>query len=80
MKKYSVVLWKTVLLVSSKVFSLSTPTFSLSTPALWKTVRLHGKKLQNTINGILNGLQYDRDHFNINMYLDCVEQVWIFSF
>ena len=30
---------------------LSTPTFSLST--LWKTVRLHGKKLQNATNPIV---------------------------
>ena len=37
---HCVPLWKTVLFVSSRVFSLSTP------------VRLHGKKLQNATNDI----------------------------
>ena len=36
---------KNILLSSSRAFSLSTPTFHCL--SLWKTVRLHGKKLQN---------------------------------
>ena len=44
-------LWKTVLFVSSRAFSLSTPTFSLSTPvenseARWKKARKCNKLLR----------------------------------
>ena len=41
-------LWKTVLFVSTRAFSLSTPLFHC--PPMWKTMRLHGKKLQNATN------------------------------
>ena len=37
---------KIILFSSSRAFSLSTPSFSMS--ILWKRVRLHGKKLQNS--------------------------------
>ena len=46
--------WKTVLFVSSRAFLLSPPLFRCL--PLWKTVRLHGKKLQNATKKLL-------DHF-----------------
>ena len=47
-------LWKTVLLSSSRAFLLSTPMENSAVcQPLCKTVRLHGKKLQNATNCVL---------------------------
>ena len=57
---HCLLLWKTVLFVTSRAFSLSTPTFLLSTP-VENSEGLHGKKLQNATKLIIDFFDYLRN-------------------